>query len=99
MLAAQVRPIAAAGVVGVLNDVKRVVKAPCAEVDRVHRFRADHLRPLEVLVMADFIRVILEPRRVKPGFSLFHRANGVFPVPTGDEVAPRKADGGKAGFL
>ena len=96
VFAPQVAPIAAGGMVGVFDDVARRVGAARTEIDGVHNLRISLLHPVDKFVQADFVRFRGEPGEVEPAGALAARADAVFPVEAGNEVAARIAHDGHA---
>ena len=45
--------------------------------------------------MADIVRDVLEPGRIKMNFALLFRTDGILPLPCRHEVSARKTDGGQ----
>ena len=98
VLAAQIGPIGAAGMVGVLGDVDGVQQGAGAQVDGVHGLGANLFRPLQVLVVAHVVGDVLVPGQIQVGLALLLGADGVLPLPAGDKVAPGQPQGGQARF-
>ena len=95
VLLAQVGERAPAGVVAVLDEAARRVRPAGAQVDRQHRLDPGGLAPVHELVGAEAVGLGREPGEVQPGGPLLDRADAVFPVVAGEEVAARIAhDGG-----
>ena len=69
VLAAQVRPIGTAGIVGILGDSHCIIEVAGTKVDGIERFAADQLRPLQVFVMTNVVGNDLMPCKVKVLFS------------------------------
>ena len=88
---AQVRQVGPARVVGVLQQVQRLLKAPGAEVDRHHRLHARGSGPRHELVETERVALDGPPRRVQSGRPVRERADAVLPPVTGHEVAARVA--------
>src|SRR5690606_8357351 len=88
----QVGPVSTALVPGILDQVGRVVYVACPEVDGIHRLRVGAHRPFDVLVMADDIRLDLEPRQVECDPAVFTGSYRSLPVPSGYDVASRQPD-------
>ena len=88
----QVGPVAAALVVGVLDDVAGRVRAAGAEVHRVHDGGVRRLRPVAELMQANLVGLGGEPGQVQALRPLVPRADGILPVEAGDEVAAGIAD-------
>ena len=64
VLLAKIGPEGAAEVIGVLDDLHRVVNVAGAEVDGVHRLAAGLFRPLKILVVTYVVGDILVPCKV-----------------------------------
>ena len=92
VLAAEVAPVAAAGVVAVLEHGEGLVEALRAEIDGEHRRGAGLPAPADELVGADLVGLGRPPGVVEPHRPLVARPDAVVPVVVGDEVAARIAD-------
>ncbi len=91
----QVRPVSASLISGILDQMSRAVYVSGPEVDGIHGLRIGAHRPLDVFVVADDIRLYLEPGHVKLRPSVFTRANRSFPVPARYPIAARQTDSGQ----
>ena len=81
--------------VAVLEQVARRIAATGAEIDREHRLDAGQAAPVDELVGAERVGLGRHPGEVEAPGPLGHRADAVFPIVAGDEVAARIAhDGG-----
>ena len=89
---AHVGELAARGMVGVFDDVARLLGAAGAQVDRVHRRSAGLFAPVAELVQADLVRLGGKPCQIQPLWAV--RPDGILPVEAGDEVAAGIADDG-----
>ena len=87
VLLAQVAPVAAAGMVAVFEHRQGFGEALGAEVDREHRLGAGLAAPADELVGADLVVLRRAPGEIEPHRPLLARANTVFPIVVGDEVA------------
>ena len=99
VFAAQIRPVGAAFVIRVFDDIHGILHRAGAEVYGVERRDAGFLRPLKVFVVTDFISDVLVPCRIEVDLSLVLRTDGVFPLPGRDEVAARKTYSRKTGLF
>ena len=84
---AQVAPIAAGRAVDVFDEVARLVEAARAEIDGEHHLRADRRAPVGEFVDADGVQLGGVPGEVEAGRALVARADAVFPIVGGDEIA------------
>ena len=91
VLGPEVGPVAAARVVDVFDEVARLVEAARAEIDREHHLGAGLFGPVGEFVDADQVRLRGAPGKVEPPRAAFLRADAVFPIVGGHEVAARIA--------
>ena len=96
---AEVRPVAAAGVVGVFHYLAGRVHSPGAQVDGFHDFRTGLAGPVHEFMQAERVGLHSVPGAVQTAGPVLPRADAVFPVITGDEVAAGVPDDGGAEFL
>ena len=87
VLLAQVAPVAAGRAVDVFDEIARLVEPARAEVDREHHLGADGVAPVGEFVHADGVGVRRVPGEVEPRRPLFARADAVFPIIGGNEIA------------
>ena len=78
--------------VAVLEHGARSVEIARAEIDGEHRLGAGLLAPFDEFVGADRVRFERAPRKIETDGPLGARADAVFPIVGGDEVAARIAD-------
>ena len=88
----QIRPIGISREVCIFHNVDRIVQITGTKVDRIHRFRSNTLRPLQIFIMSHIVRDELMPSQIQILFSCLFRTNGIFPSPAGNKVAARKPD-------
>ena len=93
-----VGPVRAAGVVAVLHQLRRGVRASGAQVHRQHRRRAHPSCPGAEFVRAHLVRFDRAPGQVEPDGPLLDRADAVLPAVTGHEVPAGIADDRHAEF-
>ena len=92
----QIAPVAAAGMVAVLDEIARLVDAAGAQVDRQVDLGPGALGPGGELVGADLVRLGRHPGQIEAPRPLRHRPHAVPPVVAGDEIAAGIADEGHA---
>ena len=92
VLPAQIRPVGAAGVVGVLHQGPGLVDAAGAQVDRLHHLDLSFPGPLHELVEAESVGLEGVPGAVDADRTVLHGPDAVLPVVAGDEVAAGVAD-------
>src|SRR5689334_20627481 len=92
MQAAQLRPCGVPRVIAVLEKIARRVRSARAKIDREHGLRASPAAPVDEFVGAESIRFRREPGETEAARALGERADAVFPVVAGHEVAAGIAD-------
>jgi hypothetical protein len=83
-------------VVGVLQQVQRLLDAAGPEVEGEHRFDVRLAGPAHELVEPEGVGLDAVPGEVEPGGPGLHRPNAILPPVAGHEVAARIADQGDA---
>ena len=88
----QVRQLSAAGHIGVLENVERLLDAAGAEVEGVHELAAGLLEPAGELVDPHLVGLRRVPSQVEAGWPVLSGTDPVLPAEAGDEVAAWVAD-------
>ena len=95
MTPSQVRQIRATRVVGVLDEIARILDAARPKVHRQHRLDSSLASPGHKLVEAELIRLDRVPGQLQPPRSLGVRTHPVLPPISGDEIAARVTHDGR----
>jgi hypothetical protein len=88
----QVRQLSAAGHIGVLENVERLLDAAGAEVECVHELAAGFLEPAGELFDPHLVGLRRVPSQVEAGWPVLSGTDRVLPAEAGDEVAAWVAD-------
>ncbi|EGE61069.1 hypothetical protein RHECNPAF_1260048 [Rhizobium etli CNPAF512] len=87
VLAAQIRPIGAAGMIAIFQEVAGGIETAGAEIDGEHRLGIGLLAPVDEFVDADLVGFTGAPGKVEANRALRTRADAIFPIVSRDEVA------------
>ena len=79
VLATQIAPIRAAWMVAVFDKITGLFWTTRAQIHRQIRFRTDFAAPCHEFMQAELIRLDRSPRKFQPCWTVFFRANGIFP--------------------
>ena len=85
--------------IAVFDEVARGIAAARAEIDRHHRLDAGGLAPVHEFIGAEMIGLGREPGQIETRRPLLDRADAVFPVVAGDEIAAGIAHDGRTELL